>query len=223
MSLARLRILFPPTCVGFRYGYPLIRVKLFLGGNIQPIRLARRLNVLSPLLFPTRGSGRRRVQPSISNRSGGLPFRVTSPRLCHQLGSAGIFNLLSIAYASRPRLRVRLTLGGRAFPRKPWVFGVPNSHRDYRYSCRACSLPCRPAVLSVHLHPAWNAPLPPADQCPGETPGWNGRAAASVVGLSPDHLRREIARLVSCYALFKWWLPLSQHPSCLCDSTSSLT
>ena len=223
MSLARLRILFPPTCVGFRYGCPLIRVKLFLGKKVQPIRLVRRLNVLSPLPSLTRGSERGQVQPSISNRSGGLAFRVTSPRLCHQLGSAGIFNLLSIAYASRPRLRVRLTLGGRTFPRKPWVFGVPNSHRDYRYSCRACSLPCRPAVLPVDLRPTWNAPLPPADQCPDETPGWYGRAAASVVGLSPDHLWRKIARLVSCYALFKWWLPLSQHPSCLSDSTSSLT
>ena len=27
-------------------------------------------------------------------------------------------------------------------------------------------------------------------------------------------------RPVSCYALFKWWLLLSQHPSCLCDPTS---
>jgi hypothetical protein len=111
------------------------------------------------------------AQPSISNRSGGLTFRVTSPRLCHPLGSAGIFNLLSIAYASRPRLRVRLTLGGRTFPRKPWVFGVPDSRRDYRYSCRACSLPCRPAVLTIYLHSAWNAPLPPAWLCPDETSG----------------------------------------------------
>ncbi len=28
-------------------------------------------------------------------------------------------NLLSIGYAFRPRLRVRLTLGGFTFPRKP--------------------------------------------------------------------------------------------------------
>ena len=38
--------------------------------------------------------------------------------------------------------------------------------------------------------------------------------------LSPDHLRRGITRPVSCYALFKWWLPLSQHPGCLGNSTS---
>src|SRR5699024_10413822 len=32
------------------------------------------------------------------------------------------FNLLSITYAFRPRLRSRLTLGGRTFPRKPQTF-----------------------------------------------------------------------------------------------------
>lgn len=35
------------------------------------------------------------------------------------LGGAGIFNLLSIAYAFPPRLRVRLTQGRRALPWKP--------------------------------------------------------------------------------------------------------
>ena len=35
------------------------------------------------------------------------------------LGGAGIFNLLSIAYAFLPRLRVRLTQGRRALPWKP--------------------------------------------------------------------------------------------------------
>ena len=34
----------------------------------------------------------------------------------------GILNPLSITYAFRPRLRSRLTLGGRTFPRKPQTF-----------------------------------------------------------------------------------------------------
>jgi hypothetical protein len=38
--------------------------------------------------------------------------------------------------------------------------------------------------------------------------------------LSPVNYRRRTARLVSYYALFKWWLLLSQHPSCQCNSTS---
>ena len=40
---------------------------------------------------------------------------------------------------------------------------------------------------------------------------------------SPDHFRRKTARQVSCYALFKWWLPLSQHPCCFSDLTSLVT
>ncbi len=44
-------------------------------------------------------------------------------------------DLLPIAYAFRPRLRGRLTLGGRTFPRKPWDFGGRDSHPACRYSC----------------------------------------------------------------------------------------
>lgn len=45
-------------------------------------------------------------------------------------------NRLSIAYASRPRLRSRLTLSGRAFLRKPWACGGKDSHLPFRYSYR---------------------------------------------------------------------------------------
>ena len=41
--------------------------------------------------------------------------------------------------------------------------------------------------------------------------------------LIPDHLRRYPARPVSFYALFKWWLLLSQHPGCHRRITSSRT
>ncbi len=41
--------------------------------------------------------------------------------------------------------------------------------------------------------------------------------------LSPDHYRRQTARPVSYYALFKWWLLLSQHPRCLRNQTSLCT
>ena len=36
--------------------------------------------------------------------------------------------LLCIGYAFRPRLSSRLTLGGLALPRKPWVYGGGVSH-----------------------------------------------------------------------------------------------
>ena len=43
------------------------------------------------------------------------------------------------------------------------------------------------------------------------------------ISLIPDHLRRYSARPVSYYALFKWWLLLSQHPGCHRRITSSRT
>ena len=57
---------------------------------------------------------------------------------------AGILNLLSIVYALRPRLRFRLTLGGRTFPRKPWVCGGQEFNLTYRYSC------LHPHFLTLH-------------------------------------------------------------------------
>ena len=41
--------------------------------------------------------------------------------------------------------------------------------------------------------------------------------------LSPVHYRRRTPRPVSYYALFKWWLLLSQHPGCLWNPTSFRT
>src|SRR5207247_7024669 len=58
---------------------------------------------------------------------------------------AGILNLLSIIYALRPRLRSRLTLGGRTFPRKPWVYGGQEFYLSYRYSC------LHPHFLTLHV------------------------------------------------------------------------
>ena len=43
--------------------------------------------------------------------------------------------LTSIGYALPPRLRDRLTLGGRTWPRKPRTCGGGDSHPPCRYSC----------------------------------------------------------------------------------------
>ena len=64
-----------------------------------------------------------------------LASRVT-PLLKRRPSSTGILNLSSITYAFRPRLRVRLTLSRFTLLRNPWAFGVPESHRNYRYSCQ---------------------------------------------------------------------------------------
>ena len=44
--------------------------------------------------------------------------------------------------------------------------------------------------------------------------------AVSVPCLSPDYLRRKISGSVSCYAIFKGWLLLSQPPDCHRNFTS---
>ena len=44
------------------------------------------------------------------------------------------FNLFSIAYASLPRLRSRLTLRRRSLLRNPRAFGGLDSHQPFRYS-----------------------------------------------------------------------------------------
>ncbi len=79
----------------------------------------------------------------------------------------------------------------------------------------AFSLVCSPPRLTLRLHPALNAPLPLR---------LAAKSNASVLGLSPHTLSAQICiRPVSCYALFKWWLLLSQHPGCLCKFTSFYT
>ena len=58
-------------------------------------------------------------------------------------------DLLSIDYALRPRLRSRLTPGGRTCPGKPWDSGDQNFHLVFRYSCphnRSCEVHRRSPV-----------------------------------------------------------------------------
>lgn len=138
------------------------------------------------------------------------PFLPASPLRSNVIGRYRTINLLSIAYASRPRLRPRLTLGGRTFPRKPWAFDGGDSHSSFRYSYRHSHF----QSLQHPFRCAFNAPgtLPYHDP--------EGSSATSVLCLAPLHFRRSATRPVSYYALFKWWLLLSQHPGCLGNATS---
>ena len=89
------------------------------------------------------------------------PILLRHPIAHSGFGWHWILNQLSIAYAFRPRLRSRLTLGGRAFPRKPQVYGGQDSHLPSRLLMPAFSLPNSPPLLPVRLLPVRNAPLPP--------------------------------------------------------------
>ena len=90
----------------------------------------------------------------------GLTYPPVSLPLSNNYERYRNLNLLSIAYDFRPRLRSRLTLGGRAFPRNPQAFGGSDSHRPYRLLMPAFSLLCAPRLLSVPLQPTYYAPLP---------------------------------------------------------------
>ena len=133
-----------------------------------------------------------------------------SPSLLQSVSRCRNINLLSIAYAFQPRLRSRLTQGGRTFPWKPWTFDGQDSHLTYRYLYRhthfqALHRSSRSGFVALGT-------LTYRSSC--DDP------AVSVSCLAPVHFRRGPTRLVSCYALFKGWLLLSQPPSCLGGPTS---
>ena len=79
----------------------------------------------------------------------------------------------------------------------------------------AFSLPAAPPLLTVWLRRGLERS--------STTQAVKPASAASVPSWIPDHLRRYPARPVSFYALFKWWLLLSQHPGCHRRITSSRT
>jgi hypothetical protein len=90
---------------------------------------------------------------------------------------------------------------------------VQDFHLHYRYSYRHSHLHALHSSSRYCFDAACNALLPLAllrTRCFG-------------IQLIPDHLRRYSARPVSYYALFKWWLLLSQHPGCLSRITSYRT
>ena len=113
-----------------------------------------------------------------------------------------------------PRIRSRLTLRRRALLRNPYAFGGKDSHLSFRYSCQHSHFLSVHRFLQNDFNPIgtllYHANLKFA-------------STSSVSYFSPGHLRRRVTRPVSYYALFKWWLLLSQHPGCLCNPTSFAT
>ena len=86
-------------------------------------------------------------------------------------------------------------------------------HLHYRYSCRHSHFHTLQHSLRYAFDAVWNAHLPRTLLC----------IRCFGTQLIPDHLRRYPARPVSFYALFKWWLLLSQHPGCHSRITSYRT
>ena len=119
-SLAHLRLLALPTCVRLRYGHRLHSPpRLFSAAGLSRLGRASPSSasdlgypgLLSPGTAYLLAPGRPPPGPACAPAS---PLRVVTHNLwCRNL------RLLPIAYALRPRLRVRLTQGGRACPWKP--------------------------------------------------------------------------------------------------------
>ena len=107
------------------------------------------------------------------------------------------FNLLSIDYVFRPRLRPRLPQGRSALPWKPWIFGLEDSHLHLATHSGILSSKRSAAPFGTVSSPF--RMLPYRSVLPVD----NTNPQASVSCFSPGNFRRRTSRLVSYYALFE--------------------
>lgn len=136
----------PPVSV-YGTGRRVVRTGLFVAGN--------------------QGSSGSKCRPPCGPGSSSTPYPLmpASPAFNLPVGCGNI-NPLSIGYAFRPGLRSRLTLGGLAFPRKPWAFGGWASHPSYRYSFRHTHSKSLHGSLPVPLQGNFDALLPLGAKAP---------------------------------------------------------
>jgi len=117
----RLGILSPPTCVGLRYGQLTNSLEVFLGGMESASWFGR--SRTSPQALELMGTRICLGTPptptaALIHQCVRLSFRVT-PLVITRINWCRNIDLLSIGYAFRPGLRIRLTLRGLPFLRKP--------------------------------------------------------------------------------------------------------
>ncbi len=168
-----------------------------------------------------------RVIPSLTSRNWvGVPRRtlLSKSRL---VGTRTWWywniNQLSIDYACRPRLRSRLTLGGRAFPRKPWTFGGGDSHSTLAthtgiLASAASTAGLRRCFSGCSTLPYRSHPLD-VDVVTRKRQSIDGIPQLRRCALAPLHFPRRTTRPVSYYALFQGmaaskptsWLFLRSH------------
>ena len=157
----------------------------------------------SPLLAPGTGTSRTRPSPSAASPRHLLIARVRRRNV----------HLPPIGVACSLSLRSRLTLGGRAFPRKPRASGGGDSHPTLatRASILAPARSTRPRRAGF----AARGTLPYRSRI-------SARARRFGAVLSPVNCRRAPTRPVSCYALFgrvaasepTSWLSAKAHILC---------
>ena len=124
-SSVGLRILSSSTCVGLRYG-----LMINNSGFSRQLRF-KGFATISSLLITFHLTARDLPPAYGFTLEPVFPFPAPSTCLCPHISVTTRYrniNLLSIDYASRPRLRPRLTQGRSALPWKPWIFGLKDSH-----------------------------------------------------------------------------------------------
>jgi hypothetical protein len=134
-----------------------------------------------------------------------------------RLHEHGNINPLSIDYACRPRLRSRLTLGGKTWPRNPWSSGGRVSHSAI--ATHACILTHAGSTAGSLRRFTTRMTLPYPTPPPPPKRSVRDVAAASAVRLSPatlsaqDHLTSELLRTLSRVAASKptSWLSGRSH------------
>ena len=178
------------TCVGFQYGC----LHSYSG-------FSRQIFTLLPYSFSVRVT-RLLSAGGFSSLPGSVlapcfPFRakvlypLPHSSVCSQ---HRILHLLSIAYASPPRLRSRLTQGRSALPWNPWTSGLDDSH---------IHLATHSGILSSMISTAPSGTASSFIQCSPTTPCSCMASMASAACFSPVYFRRGDSRLVSYYALFE--------------------
>ena len=159
-SLARLRILSLPTCVGLRCGHLQSSLGVFLA-SVGSATSVLKFPSHSPLgidrgdLPPRSPYGLGRARPTAR-----CAYPTVFPIADNGLRVVSEFPPIVHRLRCTPRLRSRLTLGGRTFPRKPQASGGQDSHLPSRLLIPAFSLPHAPQHLTVLLRCERNAPLP---------------------------------------------------------------
>ena len=166
---AHLRILSPPTCVGFGTGTCLL-VRSFSRQCGPPDSAfpegsaACRLSALHGGFASRAAYHLRRTLPSVRSSSL-LCHSILNQSHAVQESSPVVHRLRSL-----PRLRSRLSLGRRALPRIPLAFGGADSHRPFRYSYRhshflSVQLSFRSAFFPIRTLPYPAFPLPQLRFC----------------------------------------------------------
>jgi hypothetical protein len=119
-SLEHLRLLASPTCVRLRYGHKMHSPpRLFSAAGFARLGEAN-LTLVSDLGYPGLLSPGTAYLLAPGQPPPGPGFTPASPlRVVTHILWCGNIRPLSIAYALRPRLRDRLTQGGRACPWNP--------------------------------------------------------------------------------------------------------